>query len=763
MADDTKIFEERVDVNACEWLLSQMSATDFHDQLTEGDKENNQVTFAAAKKILNSFKKHKGVLKTKYTKSIKDIHHNGRDYGRGIQCIPCVYRGLICRNTMTDVDMKNCHPTILHQLCLKHDVPCKYLSDYVLNRSEILKNNGLVKLDIIKSMFKKSFMNRNNPWFKCFDAEMKTIQKAFISNPEFVKQKEQSVGNRYNQEGSFMFALCSSFEVLILNELIKKVNVKIGVLMFDGFLFYGERPKDFLETLNTLGKNVGFDMEWTYKEHDTSLEVPGDFKSDDDDVLYALVKDKYERDHKMAFIETTNCISYKIDDVVHYFSRSDMMFKMDDVEIGKEPFFTKWSKDPDKQRFNRVGVYPHDTICPNSVLNLWNGYDVEKIQPEVEPLVEPALPEGSEPEVEPLVEQAPAEGSEPEVVEPLVEQALAKEPENEVVEPEPTLPEGSEPENEVVEPEPTPEEGSETLVSDLFMNHLKIICKESVVLEFLLDWLANMFQYPSSQSIMVIIQGEEGSGKSVICDFITKILGRDYCIEINSVEHALFGRFNAQLVNKVFANINEIDRTTMSAYAEQLKAIITQPTLTIEDKGKKRFEVANLLHFMTTCNNDNAFKITENSRRFMYLETSNELIGKTDYFAALFHYINQPKNQRRFYDLMMNRPVKKQITVKDIPITDDMRKQFEFNRDPIEDYAREFTFKLTSMENYNAYKTYLLANGLKFEKPKKAFDMAFAKYMDKNEIHKKKMMVDGVRELFYIKTGYEKTPDADPY
>jgi hypothetical protein len=552
-------------------------------------------------------------------------------------------------------------------------------------------------------MFKKSIMKINNPWFQNFDAEMKTIQKAFISNPEFVKQKQQSVGNRQNQAGSFMAALCASFEVLILNEIISKVKVKIGVLMFDGFMFYGDRPTDFLATLNTIGKNVGFDMEWTYKEHDTSLSVPDDFKCDND-VLYGLIKDKYERVHKMAFIDTTNCISYKIDDVVHYFSRADMIFKLDDVTVdedGNEPFFYRWSRDPAKQRFNRVGVYPHDTVCPNSVLNLWNGYDVEKIKP-----------------------------YENEVVNEVVL-------ENEVVD-------GLE--NEVVD-------------ADLFMDHLKIICKESVVFEFLLDWFANMFQYPSSQSIMVVIQGEEGSGKSVICDFVTKILGRDYCIEINSVEHALFGRFNAQLVNKVFANINEIDRTTMSAYAEQLKAIITQPTLTIEDKGKKRFEVANLLHFMTTCNNDNAFKITENSRRFMYLETSNELIGNTEYFAALFRYINQPKNQRRFYESMMNRPVKKQITVKDIPITDDMRKQFEFNRDPIEDYAREFTYKLTSMENYNAYKSYLLANGLKFEKPKKAFDMAFAKYMDKNEITKKKMMVDGVRDLYYIRTGFEKTPD----
>jgi uncharacterized protein YihD (DUF1040 family) len=519
---------------------------------------------------------------------------------------------------------------------------------------------------------------------------MKTIQKAFISNLEFVKQKEQSISNRQNQEGSFMSSLCASFEVLILNEIISKVKVEIGVLMFDGFLFYGDRPTDFLETLNALGKNVGFDMEWSYKEHDTLLNVPDDYETNDPDVLYGLTKDKYERDYKMAFIDTTNNISYKIDGVVHYFSKTDMLFKLDDVRIKDDPFFPRWSKDPTKQRFNCVGVYPHDTICPDSVLNLWNGYDVEKIQPE-----------------------------------------------NEVV---------NEAVNEVVAD------------PDLFMNHLKIICKESVVLEFLLDWLANMFQYPSNQSIMVVIQGEEGSGKSVICDFVTKILGCGYCLEINSVEHALFGRFNAQLVNKVFVNINEIDRTTMSSYGEQLKAIITQPTLTIEDKGKKRFEVNNLLHFMTTCNNENAFKITETSRRFMYLETSNELIGNTDYFTALFHYIEQPQNQRRFYDLMMNRPVKKQITVKDIPITDDMRKQFEFNRDPIEDYARDFTFKLTAMENYDTYKSYLLANGLKFEKPKKAFEMAFAKYMEKNEIYKKDLMVEGNRGRYYIKKGYEKPP-----
>jgi hypothetical protein len=81
--------------------------------------------------------------------------------------------------------------------------------------------------------------------------------------------------------------------------------------MFDGFLFYGERPKDFLETLNTLVKNVGFDIQWTYKEHNTQLNVPDDYETNDPDVLYGLTKEKYKQDYKMAFIDNTNCISFK--------------------------------------------------------------------------------------------------------------------------------------------------------------------------------------------------------------------------------------------------------------------------------------------------------------------------------------------------------------------------------------------------------------------------------------------------------------------
>jgi len=64
MADETnqKTFQERVDVKACEWLLTQLSIDTFNDHLTDEDK-HNQVNFTATKKILNEYKNNRGSLK----------------------------------------------------------------------------------------------------------------------------------------------------------------------------------------------------------------------------------------------------------------------------------------------------------------------------------------------------------------------------------------------------------------------------------------------------------------------------------------------------------------------------------------------------------------------------------------------------------------------------------------------------------------------------------------------------------------------------
>jgi hypothetical protein len=263
--------------------------------------------------------------------------------------------------------------------------------------------------------------------------------------------------------------------------------------------------------------------------------------------------------------------------------------------------------------------------------------------------------------------------------------------------------------------------------------------------EFILDWFANMFQFPSSRSLLVVIQGEEGCGKSVIMDFITLIMGRDLAIEIQDVKEDLFGRFNGILAGKVFMNINETSRHEMMPFIEKLKSIITSPTINIEEKGQKKYTEQNLSHLMMTVNPENVLAIKKESRRFFYSKASEVLVGNTEYFNALFDYIERPKNQRAFYQFLMSRPVKQKITIKDIPETEVMAEMYELNKDPVEDYLAEFEGERTSQENYNAYKSFLMNNGLKFELSKKAFETKVGKFRKQYGIEIEKKMDKGVR------------------
>jgi hypothetical protein len=407
--------------------------------------------------------------------------------------------------------------------------------------------------------------------------------------------------------------------------------------------------------------------------------VPNDWTEDNVEDLYRELKQKYENDYGLSFIEKNSMFSFKINNDITFLNLTDLNLHFQNVFIKKTPFLAFWLKDPARQTYHSVGVYPHDVQCPDGVLNIWTGYAVEKISP-------------NDTDIEPI------------------------------------------------------------------LNHLKIITKEDVMYEFLLDWLANMFQYPSSKSVMIVIQGQEGSGKSVVCDLISAMMG-DSAIEITDVKENLFGRFNGILSRKVFVNINETDRKDMNAFFEKMKAYITSPTITIEEKGQKKYMEQSLLHFITTSQNDNVFKITEESRRYAYFETSNELCGNTEYFNDLFMVVEKKSSQRAFYDFLMNRPVKRKLTIKDIPITEAMRQQFVLNRDPIEDYAIQFVDELTAQENYNAYKMFIKNQGLQYEQSKKLFEMRFNKIMGKYDIDKTRKIVDGIKQVIYYKpmdepTGY---------
>ena len=661
-------FIERVDYKAIQYLITNLS----NEFIAKYTNIGEDCKYSLIKSVLQKFNNNNGICKASYHKGATDTHKILLDYSKGIQSLPRKIRGFICKN-MTDFDTVNCHPTLFLNICEQRNILCPYLKQYVLERNKLISDGILTKEMVLKQINKKQRINPKNcsPFMNSLDFEIKQIQQALIALPEFERQKEMANKNLKNIEGAFMSYVATTFQQIMMNHMIEYFNhknIEIAVLMFDGIMIYGEHNESLLIEMSQMIKDrMGFDMSYSFKSHNNDIVIPNNWIPTDEKQIYYDMKRKYETDYNLSFIRANTSYSFKINQKICFFNHSDIILQFKNDFCGEKSFFNMWDTDPEKMIYNDVGIFPHDTECPDGMLNLWNGYAVER------------LPIDDHTDISPI------------------------------------------------------------------LDHIRILMATDELSNWLLDWLANMLQYPSSQSILIILQGDEGSGKSVVCDFMSYIMGQETYYECLDIKENLFGRFNSHLSGKIFININETDRHDMMPYVEKIKGMITSPTNTIEEKGQKKYVEDNKRHFMMTLNPENPISMKEGQRRYSYIECSNELVGNTEYFNNLFRFITFKPAQRAFYQFLMARPVKRKFTVIDIPITDAMRKVYALNRDPIEDYCIEFVGE--KVDIYEDYRQWLVSSGLKYEISKKAFEMKFIKYAIKYNINKVLCDIteDGVR------------------
>lgn len=662
---------ERVDLKAVKWILSQLS-TDF---VAQNKTKVEECTYSYIKKVLERYSKNKGVVKCSYKKT--DKHKLLRDYGSGIQSLPSTFRGLLC-SQMFDIDIVNCQPMIILNICKLYNIRCNQLEVYCNERDELIRTEQASKQAVIKCINSNKRWRNLTPFMEMFDIEMKQIQQELIKIDDFKIQKDmaEEKHKKDNIEGTFMSHIFTTYESKILRlciDLMKIKNVEIGALMFDGFMTYSIYDDILIDLKNYIHQQIQFTVQFIIKPHNQLLTIPTDWKPDDPELLYAQLKEKYEKDYKLSFIQEHVLYSFKIGNKLCFYNPSEIKHQFDTEFIGDNNFFTLWNADPSKQVYNSIGVYPHDRECPNDVLNIWTGYEIEKYIGEV------------------------------------------------------------------------------INIDDILEHINTLVHHDEVIYNFVLDWIANMFQFPSNQSILLAFTGAEGSGRSAICEFLFKIIG-DKSIEISDMNE-MFGSFNDQLSCKVFLNINEVSRHDMMKYTERLKTIITSPTINIKTKQKSTRSESNLLHIMLTTNNDNVLDIKENSRRYFLYETNDILRGNTDYFNHLYSRINNKKVQYSFYKMMMERRVKSTITLKDIPITKIMKECMELNRNPVEDYAIQFIGERSAENNYQDFKHYMMKQGYKHEMTRKSFEAKFNKYIEKHNIEK--IPVDKVVDGERVRTIYK--------
>lgn len=184
-----------------------------------------------------------------------------------------------------------------------------------------------------------------------------------------------------------------------------------------------------------------------------------------------------------------------------------------------------------------------------------------------------------------------------------------------------------------------------------------VICKgDSLLIEYFYNWVAYTFQYPDRPAgSALVLRGQKGSGKGTIGHLIRKIWGQ-HGLHISNSRH-LVGNFNGHLADVCFLFADEAFYSGDKQHEGVLKALITEPTLTIERKGMDAVSQPNYLKIIMVTNNDHAVSASRDERRYCVFDVASDRIGDTKYFDELRAACDSKDVQSAFLHKMLSRDI----------------------------------------------------------------------------------------------------------
>lgn len=146
--------------------------------------------------------------------------------------------------------------------------------------------------------------------------------------------------------------------------------------------------------------------------------------------------------------------------------------------------------------------------------------------------------------------------------------------------------------------------------------------------DYLLNNLAYFFKYLKKSQVAIALIGKQGAGKGILFDTIlSELFGRENCITINN--ESINSRYKAKIIkDKLYYNFDEIKLRTSEKNDSFFKAVITNPSISLEEKNVTMNKEVELFgQCLFTSNHMDALKIEDNDRRFTVIKTGENLVN----------------------------------------------------------------------------------------------------------------------------------------
>jgi hypothetical protein len=635
--------------------------------------------------ITNTVKFFEKVIENDGKIKVDYFYADKANYGRkfakvGIQnTIGLIRNFLLCDNkNIVDLDLKNAHPSIVLYLCYKyHITDTPNLIRYVKNRDDVIENefseenysygrNYVKRLMLIAT--NSDELTSKNKFLVDYFNEIRKITKILIEHKDFKKlYKDVEKDKNKNLQGSFLNRILCKCEELIINDLIKFVKPELFANMFDGALFKTTDEHTInLDEVNTfIQSKYDFEFfEFTLKPiiNELDIVIPHNYVYD---------KIKYEKQR----VDYDSVKKYHFEEIYK------------PIKILKPPSYIL-TIDEEEVIFEKKALIE---AMEHIKFYEWNRALEELV---VKTLITEWLKREDNLSLRTCIVNQP-NCDNPRVYNKWKNWDIENYSYDEV-------------DNSAIE---------------YMVNHIKILCNnDEKICEQMLDWLAHLFQYPQYKSYVPIFSGKQGSGKNMLLEWISKIMGHKKYFETTKPERDVWGNFNPIMLDCYLVHLCEFSRKNSYAYEAEIKNIVTDSTITINDKNKSPFVIDSYHRFIGSTNSNDPIPLEASNRRYMIIMTSSEKIGDKEYFQQGFDYLNDTRAMYSMYKFLKERNVPKRLDFHSLELSDYQRHLMTFTQSITLLWLKTFVqenaynshndkFEMKARELYYNFKDFLSQNG----------------------------------------------------
>jgi hypothetical protein len=229
------------------------------------------------------------------------------------------------------------------------------------------------------------------------------------------------------------------------------------------------------------------------------------------------------------------------------------------------------------------------------------------------------------------------------------------------------------------------------------LDHIKILCgNDESIAQYVTDWIAQMIQYPAVKTTCLTFISKQGAGKTFLIKFLRVLLGNSKVFETTAPSRDVWGDFNGRMCNTFLINLNELSKKETVESEGRIKGLITDPFLTINNKGVNQYDIQSYHRFIITTNKMEPFNTSKDDRRNLIVRSSDEKCGDKEYFTELHKLLDDFDVMKTCYEYFKSITNMDAFTKQSIPVSNHQENLKELSMCPIEQWLKHFT-----EENFN--------------------------------------------------------------